>query len=156
MELLQAMAKVRFVHVPYKGGAPAMLSLFQGENFVMIANFVTALPAVRASRVRALGVTSLARTRLAPDLPTIAENGLPGFELQQFYSLVAPAGTPADVVARLNQEMVQRFASEDSRRRLAGEGMELATSTPQEAAALYAQQYAKWTRVIRDAGIRSE
>ena len=76
MELLQAMAKVRLVHVPYKGGAPAMLSLFQGENFVMIANFLTALPAVRASRVRPLGVTSLARARLAPDLPTIAESGL--------------------------------------------------------------------------------
>jgi tripartite-type tricarboxylate transporter receptor subunit TctC len=156
MELLQAMAKARFVHVPYKGGAPAMLSLFQGENFVMIANFLTALPAARASRVRALGVTSLARTRLAPDLPTIAENGLPGFELQQFYSLVAPAGIPADVVARLNHEMGQRFAAEDSRRRLDGEGVEVATSTAQEAAALYAAEYGKWARVIRDAGVRSE
>ncbi|HEX2828579.1 MAG TPA: tripartite tricarboxylate transporter substrate binding protein [Burkholderiales bacterium] len=156
MELLQAMSKARFVHVPYKGGAPAMLSLFQGENFVMIANFLTALPAARQSRVRALGVTSLARTRLAPDLPTIAETGLPGFELQQFYSLVAPAGIPADVVARLSHEMAQRFAAEDSRRRLDGEGVEVMTSTPQEAAALYAAEYAKWARVIRSAGIKSE
>jgi tripartite-type tricarboxylate transporter receptor subunit TctC len=156
MELLQAMAKARFVHVPYKGGAPAMLSLFQGENFVMIANFLTALPAARQSRVRALGVTSLARTRLAPELPTIAETGLPGFELQQFYSLVAPAGIPADVVSRLHHEMVQRFAAEDSRRRLDGEGVEVTISTPQEAAALYAAEYAKWARVIRSAGVKSE
>jgi tripartite-type tricarboxylate transporter receptor subunit TctC len=156
MELLQAMAKVRLVHVPYKGGAPAMLSLFQGENFAMIANFVTALPPVRAGRVRALGVTSLKRTPLAPDLPTINENGLPGFELQQFYSLVAPAGTSADIVQRLSHEMAQRFGGDDVRQRLAGEGVEIMTSSPAETAKLYADQYVKWTKVIRQAGVKRE
>jgi tripartite-type tricarboxylate transporter receptor subunit TctC len=156
MELLQAMAGVRLVHVPYKGGAQAVLSLLQGENFAMIANFVTALPVVRSSRVRALGVTSLSRTPLAPDLPTIDENGLRGFELQQFYSLVAPAGTPVEIVQRLNHEMLTRFASEDVRQRLAGEGVEVATSSPAEAAKLYADQYVKWTKVIRQAGVKSE
>ena len=113
MELFQALAQVRLVHVPYKGGAPAMLSLLQGETFAMVANFLTALPVVRNNRVRALGVTSLKRTVLAPDIPTIDESGLRGFELQQFYSLVAPRGTPAEVVRRLNQEMVQRLPTQD-------------------------------------------
>ena len=156
MELLQAMAGVRLIHVPYKGGAQAILSLLQGENFVMVANFVSALPAVRASRVRALGVTSLTRTPLAPDLPTIDETGLRGYELQQFYSIAAPAGTPPEVVQRLSGEMNQRFAGDDVKQRLAGEGVEIVTSTPADAAKLYAEQYHKWTKVIRDAGVRSE
>jgi tripartite-type tricarboxylate transporter receptor subunit TctC len=156
MELLQAMANVKLVHVPYKGGAQAMLSLFQGENFAMIANFVTALPAVRSNRVRALGVTSLTRTKLAPDLPTIDENGLRGFELQQFYSLVAPAGTAPEIVERLNQEMVRRFATDDVSQRLSHEGVEVATSSPAQSATLYAEQFAKWSRVIRQAGVKSD
>jgi tripartite-type tricarboxylate transporter receptor subunit TctC len=153
-ELFQAMAKVRMIHVPYKGGAPAMLSLLQGETFVMISNFLTALPPVRANRVRALGVTSLKRTSLAPDIPTIDEAGLRGFELQQFYSVVAPAGTPADALQRLHQEIVRTLPAPDVKQRLAHEGIELQTSTPGETAKLYAEQYAKWTKVIRQAGIK--
>jgi tripartite-type tricarboxylate transporter receptor subunit TctC len=153
-ELFQAMAKVQMIHVPYKGGAPAMLSLLQGETFVMISNFLTALPPVRASRVRALGVTSLKRTALAPDIPTIDESGLRGFELQQFYSVVAPAGTPADVLQRLNNEIVRTLPTPEVKQRLAHEGIELQTSTPAELGKLNAEQYAKWTGVIRKAGIK--
>jgi tripartite-type tricarboxylate transporter receptor subunit TctC len=154
-ELFQAMAQVKLIHVPYKGGAPAMLSLLQGETFLMVANFLTALPPVRANRVRALGVTSLKRTSLASDIPTIDESGLRGFELQQFYSLVAPAGTPPEIVQRLNQELVQRLPTEDVKQRLAHEGVEVAVSTPAETGKLYAEQYAKWTKVIRQAGIKA-
>lgn len=153
-ELFQAMAKVRMIHVPYKGGAPAMLSLLQGETFVMISNFLTALPPVRANRVRALGVTSLKRTSLAPDIPTIDESGLRGFELQQFYSVVAPAGTPAEALQRLNREIVQTLPAPDVKQRLAQEGIELRTSTPAELASLNAEQFAKWMKVIREAGIK--
>jgi tripartite-type tricarboxylate transporter receptor subunit TctC len=153
-ELFQATAKVQMIHVPYKGGAPAMLSLLQGETFVMISNFLTALPPVRASRVRALGVTSLKRTALAPEIPTIDEAGLRGFELQQFYSVVAPAGTPADVLQRLNNEIVRTLPAPEVKQRLANEGIELQTSTPGELGKLNAEQYAKWTEVIRKAGIR--
>jgi len=153
-ELFQAMAQVRLIHVPYKGGAPAMLSLLQGETFVMISNFLTALPPVRDKRVRGLGVTSLKRTALAPDIPTIDESGLRGFELQQFYSVVAPAGTPADVVQKLNQEIVQRLPAADVKQRLANEGIELQTSTPGELGKLNAEQFAKWLKVIQRAGIQ--
>ena len=153
-ELFQAMAQVRMIHVPYKGGAPAMLSLLQGETFVMISNFLTALPPVRDNRVRGLGVTSLKRTALAPDIPTIDESGLKGFELQQFYSVVAPAGTPAEVVQRLHQEIVLRLPAPDVKQRLAHEGIELQTSTPDELGKLTAEQFAKWLKVIERAGIQ--
>jgi tripartite-type tricarboxylate transporter receptor subunit TctC len=153
-ELFQAMAGVKLLHVPFKGGAPAMLSLLQGETYVMVANFLTALPPVRSNRARGLGVTSLRRTSLAPDIPTIDESGLRGFELQQFYSVVAPAGTPADIVQKLNQEITQRLPTEDVRQRFAHEGIEVQTSTPAELAKLNAEQFFKWTRVIRQAGIK--
>jgi tripartite-type tricarboxylate transporter receptor subunit TctC len=116
---------------------------------------LTALPPVRSNRVRALGVTSLRRTALAPDIPTIDESGLRGFELQQFYSVVAPAGTPADIVQRLNQEITQRLPAEDVRQRFAPEGIEVQTSTPAELAKLNAEQFFKWTKVIRQAAIKS-
>lgn len=155
MELFQAMAQVKMIHVPFKGGAPAMLSLLQGETYIMVANFLTALPQAREKRVRALGVTSLQRSALAADIPTIDETGLRGFELEQFYSIVAPAGTPADVINRLHREIVQRFAVPDVRQRLAHEGIELRTSTPAELGKLNAEQFEKWLKVIQRAGIRT-
>ena len=154
MELLQAMAQVKLLHVPYKGGAPAMMSLLQGETFAMIANFLTSLPQVREKRVRALGATSLRRSALAPDIPTIDESGLRGFELEQFYSIVLPAGTPPDIVNRLNREILQRLATPEVRQRLAHEGIELRTSTPGELGKLNAEQFAKWLKVIEQAGIQ--
>ena len=155
MELLQAMAKVKLIHVPFKGGAPAMLSLLQGETDASMSNLLTSLPPVRTNRVRALGVTSRERSSLAPDIPTIHESGLPGFELQQFYSVVAPAGTPTDMVQRLHQEIVQRYPTADVKQRLAGEGVEVRTSTPAETGQVYAEEYTKWTKVIRQAGIKT-
>jgi tripartite-type tricarboxylate transporter receptor subunit TctC len=155
MELFQAMARVKMTHVPFKGGAPAMLSLLQGETYVSMSNLLTSLPPVRSNRVRALGVTSPERSALAPDIPTIHESGLPGFELQQFYSVVAPAGTPAEIVQRLHREIVQRYPTADVKQRLAGEGVEVRTTTPAETAKLYAEQYVKWTKVIRQAGIKT-
>jgi len=154
MELLQALAQVKMIHVPYKGGAPAMLSLLQGETYVMVANFLTALPQAREKRVRALGVTSLKRSELANDIPTIDESGLRGFEVEQFYSVVAPAGTPAEIVSRLHREITQRYAVADVRQRLAHEGIELRTSTPAELGKLNAEQFEKWLKLIQQAGIQ--
>lgn len=154
MELFQALAKVKMIHVPFKGGAPAMLSLLQGETYIMVANFLTALPQAREKRVRALGVTSLKRSSLAADIPTIDESGLRGFEVEQFYSVVAPAGTPADIINRLNRDIAQRYAVPDVRQRLAHEGIELRTSTPAELGKLNAEQFEKWLKVIEQAGIQ--
>lgn len=154
--LFQAMTGVSMLHVPFKGGAPAMLSLLQGETFVAISNFLTSLPQVRAKRVRALGVTSAARTSLAPDIPTIDEAGLRGFDLQQYYSVVAPAGTSAEIIARLNHEIVQQLRSDDAKTRMARDGVEIRTSTPDELGKLVAAEYAKWGKVIRQAGIKAE
>jgi tripartite-type tricarboxylate transporter receptor subunit TctC len=100
------------------------------------------------------GRTSLERTALAPDIPTIDESGLRGFDLQQFYSVVAPAGTPTDVLQRLNQEIVQRLPTPDVKQRLAHEGIELRTSTPGALDKLNAEQFEKWLRVIQRAGIQ--
>jgi tripartite-type tricarboxylate transporter receptor subunit TctC len=153
-ELFQALAKVKMTHVPFKGGAPAMLSLLQGESFTMFANFLTALPQVREKRVRALGVTGLKRSTLAPDIPTVDESGLRGFEVEQTYSVVTAAGTPPDIINRLNREITQRFAVADVRQRLAHEGIELQTSTPAELGRLNAAQFEKWLKVIQQAGIQ--
>lgn len=120
---------------------------------VMIANFLTALPQAREKRVRALGVTSLKRSTLAPDIASIDESGLRGFEIEQFYSIVAPAGTPAEIVSRLQREIAQRFAVAEVRQRLAHEGIELRTSTPAELGKLNAEQFEKWLKVIQQAGI---
>jgi tripartite-type tricarboxylate transporter receptor subunit TctC len=125
-----------------------MMSLLQGETFTMFGNFLTALPQVREKRIRALGVTSIKRSALAPDIPTIDESGLRGFEVEQFYSVVAPAGTPAEIINRLNREIAQRFAVPDVRQRLA-----LRTSTPAELGKLNADQFDKWLKVIQQAGI---
>ncbi len=153
-ELLQALAKVKLTHVPFKGGAPAMMSLLQGETFAMFANFLTALPQVREKRIRSLGVTSIKRSAFAPDIPTIDESGLRGFEVEQYYSVVAPAGTPTDIINRLNRELAQRFAVPDVRQRLAHEGIELRLSTPAELGKLNAEQFEKWLKVIQQAGIQ--
>jgi tripartite-type tricarboxylate transporter receptor subunit TctC len=155
MELFQSMAKVKMLHVPFKGSVPGILSVLQGETFVMAGNFLAALPQVRHKRVRALGVTSLKRSALASDIPTIDESGLRGFEMEQFYSIVAPAGTPVEIINRLNREMRERLAAPDVRQRLAHEGIELQTSTAAELGKLNADQYAKWLKVIQQAGLRA-
>lgn len=156
MELVQAMTGVKLIHVPFKGSSPAMVSLTSGEIDVMFGNYQATLAQVRAKRLRALGQSTKVRSRLAPDIPTIAESGLPGFEMRQFYSIVAPAGTPPEIVTRLNREIVTHFDAEDVRKRLAGEGIEVQTSTPEELGKLIAEQGAIWAKVIRQAGIKKK
>jgi tripartite-type tricarboxylate transporter receptor subunit TctC len=154
MELLEAMTGIRLIHVPFKGSAPAMLSFIQGEIDIMFGNYQATLSLVRSGRLKALGQSSAQRSSLAPDIPTIAESGLPGFEIQQFYSLVAPAGTPGPIIQRLNQEVVRHLPSEDVRKRLSAEGIEITVSTPEEFGKLMASELVKWTRIIRAAGIK--
>jgi tripartite-type tricarboxylate transporter receptor subunit TctC len=155
-EMFRFMAAVQLNHVPYKGSAPGTLSVMQGETDLMFSNYVTALPHVNMHRFRALGVSTLQRSALAPQTPTIAESGLPGFEVLQFYSVAAPAGTHDAIIRRLNDDIVKRFPSDETRRLLAAQGAEIRTSTPVELAALHTRETAKWNIVIKQAGIQPE
>ena len=155
-ELLKSMAGIKAVHIAYKGSAQSTVSLMQGEIDIMFNNFIAAIPLIRGNRLRALGVTSFKRSALMPDVPTIDESGLRGFEMQQIYSVWAPAGTAANVVRSLNEGLVQSLPSSGAGQKLAADGTELATSTPAELSKLVASQTAFWGKVVRTARILAD
>ena len=156
-ELFNTMAGVRMVHIPYKGGAPAMADLLAGQVQLMFDNLANALPNVRAGRLRALAVTTLARSPAMPDLPTIAESGLPGFDLTTWFGLMVPAGTPTEIVSRLNAEIVRALNAKDMRERLEKMGAgPPADNTPAHFAAFIRAEAAKYAKVVRDSGAKVE
>ena len=154
MKLFESMAKVSLIHVPFKGSSPAMVSLTSGEIDIMFGNYQATLGLVRAGRLRALAQSSPNRSTLAPDIPTVSEGGVPGFELTQIYSVVSPNGVPPEIIRRLNQEIVKALPAEDVKKIMAAKGIEIKVSTPDELGKLLASQLAIWTKVIREAGIR--
>ncbi|HYH40750.1 MAG TPA: tripartite tricarboxylate transporter substrate binding protein [Burkholderiales bacterium] len=156
MELFAIMAKAKMVHVAYKGTTPGLTDLLAGQVSIMAGNMPQLVPFVRARRLRALGVTTPARARAEPDIPTIAESGLPGYESVQWYGVFAPAQTPRDVVDRLNKEVVAILRTSQNRDRLAADGAEVVGSTPDAFAAFYQAELVKWAKVVRDAGIKPE
>ena len=154
-ELFNTMAGVQMVHIPYKGAAPAMADLLAGQVQLMFDNLANALPNVKAGRLRALAVTTLARSPAMPDLPTIAESGLPGFDLTTWFGLMVPAGTPPEIVARLNAEIVRALNAKDMRERLQKMGAEpLANNTPEHFAAFIRTEAAKYAKVVKDSGAK--
>ncbi|HEY4748136.1 MAG TPA: tripartite tricarboxylate transporter substrate-binding protein, partial [Steroidobacteraceae bacterium] len=153
-EFFKRTAAVELVHVPYKGAAPAITDLVGGQIRMMFAPAVNALPLAASGKLRALAVTSAKRSRLAPNLPTIAESGLPGFEVTGWYGLAAPAATAALTVARLNAETNRALASADTVEQLRQQGLEPVGDTPEQAGAWIRSEVAQWTKVIRDAGIK--
>ncbi|HZM46775.1 MAG TPA: tripartite tricarboxylate transporter substrate binding protein [Burkholderiales bacterium] len=155
-ELFQSLAGVRMVHVPYKGSAPGTLSVIQGETDLMFGNLVAALPHANSRRLKTLGISSAKRSAIVPDVPTIAEAGLPGFVVEQFYGLVAPAGTPGPIIKRLNDEVVARMPAPEVKRILEAQGTEVAVSTPDELSRLIATEIDRWTAIIQKAGIKPE
>lgn len=155
-ELFGSLAGVKMIHVAYKGSAPGTLSVISGETDMMFSNTLPVLPHVKSGRLNALAVTTPQRFVLLPNVPTVAESGLPGFEVQQLYGVLAPAGTPRDIVNRLNQEIAKVMQTEDSRNRLLAEGSEVKLSTPAEFEKAIIAEIAKWTKVIREAGIKEE
>jgi len=155
-ELFSAMAGVKMIHVAYKGSSPGMFSVVSGETDLMFSNALPALPQVKNGRLRALGATTLQRSALLPDVPTIAESGLRGFEVQQNYGVLAPAGTPREIVSRLNQEVGKAMRTEDAKSRLLADGSEAKVSTPEEFEKAITAEIAKWSKVIRQAGIKEE
>jgi tripartite-type tricarboxylate transporter receptor subunit TctC len=154
-ELFKQMAGVDMTHVPYKGSAPAITDLVAGQVPVAFVDLVSALPQIRAGKVKGLAVASGRRTVTAPDLPTIAESGVPGYDAVGWFGLVAPAGTPPDVIARLNGETVRIMALPEVRDRALATGAEPSTGTSAEFAAFIASEIPKWERVVRTSGAKT-
>ncbi len=155
-EMLNTMAGVRIIHVPYKGGGPAIADLLGGQITLMFSGPLNALQFVRAGRLRALGMTGATRFSSAPDVPTIAEAGVPGYELVGFFALFVTGGTPADIIARLNTETVRTLAVPEIRKRIADSGAEVVAGSPQELDAFVKKEIDKYAKLVRSANIRPE
>jgi tripartite-type tricarboxylate transporter receptor subunit TctC len=150
------MAGIDMVHVPYKGGAPALTEVIGGQIQMIVQTLLQAQPHIRSGRLRALAVTSATRARAAPDRPTMAEAGLPGYEVTGWYGVIAPPRTPAWIVARLNTDIVAALNAPDVRERLAADGSEVVGSTPAAFGSHIKTEVAKWSRVSRQAGVRAD
>jgi tripartite-type tricarboxylate transporter receptor subunit TctC len=156
MELFKSLAGVDIVHIPYKGSAPAVTDLLGGQVMLMFDNVPNVLPQVKAGKLRALAASGAKRTALAPDIPTVAEAGVPGYELTVWFGLVAPAGTPREVIQKLNAEVTKILAMPDVRERFLAQGVEPLGSTPEEFGAHIKSQMARWATVVHDAGVKAE
>lgn len=155
-ELFQHMTGVKWVHVAYRGGGPGVVGLLSGEVSLYFGNVPTVIKHARAGRLRAIAVTGPKRTPAAPDIPTVAESGVPGYEVTTWYGLSAPAGTPQAVIDRLHKEVVRAVNSPDLRERLQVLGADPVGNTPQQYAAFVQEEIDKWGKVIRAAGIKAQ
>ena len=154
--LYESMAGVRMVHVPYKGLAPALVDLLAGEVQAMFSSVVAIVPNIKAGRLRALAVTGKRRAALLPEVPTLDESGVPGYEAGSWYGILAPAGTPQAIVVKLHEAIARALAQPEVRERLVSEGAEVIGSTPEAFAAHITAELARMGKLIRDAGIRME
>ena len=156
-ELFNALAGVQMVHIPYKGGAPAMADLLAGQVQLMFDNLANALPQVKAGKLRALAVTTAQRSAFAPDLPTLAEAGVPGFDLTTWIGIFLPGNAPSDIVLRLNTEINKALNAPDMKDRLEKMGAEPpANNTPERFAAFIKVEFDKYARVIKASGAKVE
>jgi len=155
-ELFKTMTGVDMVHVPYKGAQPALTDVIAGQAQLMFATSASVIPYIKAGRLRALAVTTARRSASVPDLPTVAEAGVPGFEAITWHGVVVPAATPAALVERLNRDIVSALGERDLRERLESLGAEISPGTPRDFAAYIAREIPKWTRVVKDSGARAE
>jgi len=153
-ELFQHVAGIKMVHVAYRGEAPAINDLLAGQIPLMFANLSAVMGNLKAGTLRALAVTSAHRSPSAPDIPTVAEAALPGFEAETWWGIVAPAGTPHAILAKLNASARQALASDDTKKRFADLGMSNGSSSPEELDAYIKSEIAKWSKVIKDANIQ--
>jgi len=156
MELLNYTAGLRMVHVPYKGTGPALIDVVAGQITVMASSILASMPQIRAGRIRPLGITSLQRSAAAPDIPTVSEAGVPGFESLQWYGALVPAQTPREVVARLHTELVRVLALPEIRERLLIDGIDPIGDTPEHFAGYIREELVKWAKVAKAAGIKPE
>jgi tripartite-type tricarboxylate transporter receptor subunit TctC len=155
-ELFKTMAGVDMVHVPYKGAQPALTDVIAGQCQLMFATSASVIPYIKAGRLRALAVTTAQRSASLPDLPSVAEAAVPGFESITWHGVVVPAATPTPVVARLNEDINAALRQRDLRARLEALGAEIAGGTPQDFATYIAREIPKWAKVVKDSGARAE
>lgn len=153
-ELFKSMAKVSILHVPYKGPPEAVNALLGGEIDLMFPPIVNAIPFMKTGKLKALGVTTLKRSPVSPDVPTVAESGLPGFEQTTWNALLAPAGTPPAIISKLNDATVKALMSKDVISKLESLGLTVITSTPEQLAAHVKKEIDKWGKVIRESGAK--
>jgi tripartite-type tricarboxylate transporter receptor subunit TctC len=153
-ELFKTMAKVDMVHVPYKGNVPAITDLLAGQTSLIFATMPTVLPYAKAGKLRALATIGTVRSAAAPELPTVAEAALPGFEVNNWVGLFAPAGTPMEIVRQLNGEVTRTMQSPAIQARLPGEGARFSANTPEQFSAFVKAEIAKWAPVVRASGAR--
>src|SRR5436853_7565210 len=155
-ELFKARAGIDIVHVPYKGGGPAMADLVGGQVHFSFASMASAVPFVRSGRLRAIAVSGSERSALFPDVPTVAESGLPGFVSEDWQGILAPAKTPAGVVAKLNADLVRVLHTPEMKAKLAGAGFDVKTSTPREFAHFIRSDTAKWAAILQRSGTKAQ
>ena len=155
-ELFASAARIKLVHVPYKGSGPAVTDLVGGQVQLMFANLVAALPQVKTGRLKALAVTGQTRAAAAPELPTVIEAGVPGYTVISWFGVLVPAATPRELIMKLNAELARTMSAPDVRDRLAADGAEPTTGTPEQFGAFLRAEIAQWTKVVKDAGIVAE
>ena len=155
-ELFKSMAKVDIIHVPYKGNAPAVADLIGGQVQMSFATLTTIVPHVRAGKLRGIAVIGSQRSQAVPNLPTIAEGGVPGFAVNNWIGLFAPAGTPADIIRRLNAEVMKHMQAPEVAARMVQQGERFAPNTPEEFGRFIRAEADKWEKVIKEAGIKAE
>jgi tripartite-type tricarboxylate transporter receptor subunit TctC len=155
-ELFKKRAGVNLVHIPYKGGGPAAAAVLAGEAQVIFGSVSASMPHVRAGRLKALATTGIRRSKVVPELPTIAESGYPGFDVRSWYSLLVTAGTPAAIVSRIHDAVARVMGMPEVQEAMARQGLEAELSTPKELAARIRKETAVWAGVIRETGIKVE
>ncbi len=153
-ELFKTMAGVDITHIPYKGSSPALTDLIGGQVQIMFDNLPSALPQIKAGKLRAIAVTSSKRAPVLPDVPTISESGVPGFEASSWFGMLAPAGTPAPIVARINAEVNKWLQSAEARERLLSQGAEAAGGSPEHFANHIRAESEKWAKVVKASGAK--
>jgi len=153
-ELFKVMTGVQMTHVPYKGSAPALQDLIAGQVQLMFDNLPPSLPQIKSGKLRALAVTSATRAPALPDVPTVAESGLPGFEASSWFGLLAPAGTPPAIIAKINAEVAAWLASPEGKEKLASIGANAAGGSPEDFARHIQAETAKWAKVVKESGAK--
>jgi tripartite-type tricarboxylate transporter receptor subunit TctC len=155
-EMFKTMAGIDIVHVPFKGSPSAVLAVIAGQIVMAMPNIPPALPHVKTGKLKALAVTTAKRSAAVPDLPTVAESGLPGYEATAWFGVLAPAGTPRDIIDKLNALIVKSLRAPDMQQRLQADGAEAAGGTPEEFAAIIKRDIAKWAVVVKKSGARAD